>query len=145
TQYGLLLDPHRTVATLSVGERQRIEIVRALLLNPKLLIMDEPTSVLTPQEVEQLFGVLRQLAAEGCSILYISHKLHEIKALCDTATILRGGKLVDTCDPRVETSRSMAEKMIGSNLRDIIKPEGRSFGPAKLVVNALSTRKGGHF
>ncbi|MBF0677562.1 MAG: ABC transporter ATP-binding protein [Devosia sp.] len=143
--YGLALDPHRTVATLSVGERQRIEIVRALLLNPKLLIMDEPTSVLTPQEVEQLFGVLRQLAAEGCSILYISHKLHEIKALCDTATILRGGKLVDTCDPRVETSRSMAEKMIGSNLRDIIKPEGRSFGPAKLVVNALSTRKGGHF
>ena len=66
--------------------------MRALLLNPKLLIMDEPTSVLTPQEVEQLFVVLRQLAAEGCSILYISHKLHEIKALCDTATILRGGK-----------------------------------------------------
>jgi len=143
--YGLLLDPHRTVATLSVGERQRIEIVRALLLNPKLLIMDEPTSVLTPQEVEQLFTVLRQLASEGCSILYISHKLHEIKALCDNATILRGGKLVDTCDPRVETSRSMAEKMIGSNLRDIVKPAGRSFGDAKLVVNRLSTVKGGHF
>ena len=92
--YQLKLDPRRIVSTLSVGERQRIEIVRALLLNPRLLIMDEPTSVLTPQEVEQLFETLRQLAAGGCSILYISHKLHEIVALCDTATILRGGKVV---------------------------------------------------
>lgn len=145
TQYGLLLDPHRTVATLSVGERQRIEIVRALLLDPKLLIMDEPTSVLTPQEVEQLFEVLRKLAAQGCSILYISHKLHEIKALCDTATILRGGKLVDTCDPKQETSRSMAEKMIGAGLKDIVRTEGRSFGLPKLVVSRLSTEKTGHF
>ena len=145
SKYGLLLDPHRTVATLSVGERQRIEIVRALLLDPKLLIMDEPTSVLTPQEVEQLFEVLRKLAAQGCSILYISHKLHEIKALCDTATILRGGRLVDTCDPRQETSRSMAEKMIGAGLKDIVRAEGRSMGPLKLVVSRLSTKKTGHF
>ncbi|WP_414650102.1 ABC transporter ATP-binding protein [Devosia sp.] len=143
--YGLLLDPHRTVATLSVGERQRIEIVRALLLDPKLLIMDEPTSVLTPQEVEQLFEVLRKLAAQGCSILYISHKLHEIKALCDTATILRGGKLVDTCDPRQETSRSMAEKMIGAGLKDIVRVGERTLGAAKLVVSRLSTHKAGHF
>src|SRR5690606_37633967 len=125
-------------STLSVGERQRIEIVRALLLEPRLLIMDEPTSVLTPQEVEQLFVVLRRLAGEGCSILYISHKLHEIKALCDTATILRGGRVVDTCDPQEETSRSMAEKMIGTNLRDIVKAEGRSFGGPRLAVNNLS-------
>ncbi|HEV7292545.1 MAG TPA: ABC transporter ATP-binding protein [Devosia sp.] len=145
TTYGLLLDPYRTVATLSVGERQRIEIVRALLLDPQLLIMDEPTSVLTPQEVDQLFEVLRKLAAQGCSILYISHKLHEIKALCDTATILRGGKLVDTCDPRQETSRSMAEKMIGAGLKDIVRAEGRSIGEAKLVVSHLSTKKLGHF
>ncbi|WP_240230210.1 ABC transporter ATP-binding protein [Devosia lacusdianchii] len=145
TKYGLLLDPHRTVATLSVGERQRIEIVRALLLDPKLLIMDEPTSVLTPQEVEQLFEVLRKLAAQGCSILYISHKLHEIKALCDTATILRGGKLVDTCDPKQETSRSMAEKMIGAGLKDIVRASGRTLGQPKLVVSRLSTAKTGHF
>lgn len=143
--YGLLLDPHRTVATLSVGERQRIEIVRALLLDPELLIMDEPTSVLTPQEVEQLFAVLRKLASEGCSILYISHKLHEIKALCETATILRGGKLVDTCDPRQETSRSMAEKMIGTGLKDIVRAEGRTIGAPKLVVSRLSTKRTGHF
>lgn len=145
TQYGLKLDPQRTVSTLSVGERQRIEIVRALLLNPSLLIMDEPTSVLTPQEVEQLFVVLRQLAREGCSILYISHKLHEIKALCETATILRGGRLVDTLDPRVETSRSMAEKMIGAGLKEISKPTGRSFGQEKLVVNRLSIAGAGPF
>lgn len=137
-QYGLKLEPHRTVSTLSVGERQRIEIVRALLLNPDLLIMDEPTSVLTPQEVEQLFVVLRQLASEGRSILYISHKLHEIKALCDTATILRGGKLVDTCNPKEETSRSMAEKMIGGSLKDIQKSEGRSFGQDMMIVNKLT-------
>jgi ABC-type uncharacterized transport system ATPase subunit len=145
TQYGLALDPHRTVATLSVGERQRIEIVRALLLEPKLLIMDEPTSVLTPQEVEQLFEVLRKLAAEGCSILYISHKLHEIKALCDTATILRGGRLVDTCDPKQETSRSMAEKMIGTGLKDIVRAESRVMGQPKLHVNGLSMPAPGHF
>ncbi len=144
-QYGLKLEPHRVVSTLSVGERQRIEIVRALLLNPKLLIMDEPTSVLTPQEVDQLFVVLRQLAAEGCSILYISHKLHEIKALCDTATILRGGKLVDTCDPKVETSRSMAEKMIGAGLKDVKKVAGRTFGAEKLVVKGLSHAATSHF
>jgi ABC-type uncharacterized transport system ATPase subunit len=144
-QYGLRLDPQRVVADLSVGERQRIEIVRALLLNPTLLIMDEPTSVLTPQEVDQLFVVLRQLAKEGCSILYISHKLHEIKALCETATILRGGRLVDTCDPRVETSRSMAEKMIGGNLKTIQKPAGREFGDEKFVVNKLSLDGIGHF
>ncbi len=144
-QYGLKLEPHRIVSTLSVGERQRIEIVRALLLNPKLLIMDEPTSVLTPQEVEQLFIVLRQLASEGCSILYISHKLHEIKALCDTATILRGGKLVDTCDPAVETSRSMAEKMIGGNLKEISRGVGRAVGADKLVVKGLNVPKDGPF
>ena len=112
---GCKLDPKRIVSTLSVGERQRIEIVRALLLNPSLLIMDEPTSVLTPQEVEQLFETLRKLAAGGCSILYISHKLHEIIALCDIATILRGGKVVAECDPKKETSKSMAELMIGAN------------------------------
>ena len=144
-QYGLKLEPHRIVSTLSVGERQRIEIVRALLLNPNLLIMDEPTSVLTPQEVGQLFVVLRKLASEGCSILYISHKLHEIKALCDTATILRGGRLVDTCNPAVETSRSMAEKMIGGNLKDIQRGAGRSFGAEKLVVSGLDVAKDGPF
>ena len=143
--YHLKLDPRRVVSTLSVGERQRIEIVRALLLNPRLLIMDEPTSVLTPQEVEQLFETLRKLAASGCSILYISHKLHEIVALCDTATILRGGKVVAHCDPKRETSRSMAEMMIGANLKEIAKPMSRGFGPPKLSAQGLNLPKPSEF
>src|SRR5919106_525615 len=106
--YGLPLDPAREVHTLSVGERQRIEIVRCLLQNPKLLIMDEPTSVLTPQEVERLFATLRQLAAEDCSILYISHKLEEIKALCQRATIMRQGRVGAGCDPARESAGGIA-------------------------------------
>src|SRR5208282_2317643 len=104
-KYGLPLSPDQTVHDLSVGERQRIEIVRCLLQNPQLLIMDEPTSVLTPQEVDILFATLRRLAAEGCSILYISHKLEEIKALCERATILRLGRVVAEFDPRQESAQ----------------------------------------
>ena len=114
--YGLPLDPSRMVGDLSAGERQRVEIIRCLLQDPKLLIMDEPTSVLTPQEVEILFKTLRQLAAEGTAILYISHKLEEIRALCDTATILRRGRVVGTCTPRDRTAREMAELMVGAVL-----------------------------
>jgi ABC-type uncharacterized transport system ATPase subunit len=136
--YGLPLDPARHVRTLSVGERQRIEIVRCLLQNPKLLIMDEPTSVLTPQEVERLFATLRQLAAEDCSILYISHKLEEIKALCHRATILRQGRVVAECDPARESARSMAELMIGSELGGISRPRKRESGEPRLTIDGLS-------
>ena len=90
--YGLPLDPGAAVHTLSVGERQRVEIVRCLLQEPKLIIMDEPTSVLTPQEADDLFVTLKRLAGEGRSVLYISHRLEEVKRLCHTATILRHGK-----------------------------------------------------
>ncbi|WP_380053704.1 ABC transporter ATP-binding protein [Falsihalocynthiibacter sp. SS001] len=114
--YGLPLDPDRLVGELSAGERQRVEIIRCLLQNPKILIMDEPTSVLTPQEVEILFTTLRKLSAEGTAILYISHKLDEIRSLCDSATILRLGKVVDICDPREKSSRELAEMMVGQTL-----------------------------
>ncbi|TKZ22195.1 ABC transporter ATP-binding protein [Shimia litoralis] len=114
--YGLPLDPDRTVGDLSAGERQRVEIIRCLLQDPKLLIMDEPTSVLTPQEVEILFKTLNKLKAEGTSILYISHKLEEIRTLCDHATILRLGKNVGTCIPAETTARDMAELMVGDTL-----------------------------
>lgn len=112
--YGLPLDPARPVHTLGVGERQRVEIVRALLTQPRLLILDEPTSVLTPQAVENLFVTLRQLAAQGCSILYISHKLHEIRALCSACTVLRGGRVTGVCDPRQESNASLSRLMIGA-------------------------------
>jgi len=114
--YGLPLDPNRMVHSLSVGERQRVEIVRCLLQKPKLLILDEPTSVLTPQAVIKLFETLRQLASEGVSILYISHKLHEIQSLCDHATILRNGKVTGEAVPREETPGSLARMMIGREL-----------------------------
>jgi general nucleoside transport system ATP-binding protein len=113
-EYGLEIDPERPVHTLSVGERQRVEIVRALLTEPKLLILDEPTSVLTPQAVEKLFAVLRQLSATGCSLLYISHKLDEIRALCTACTVLRGGKVTGSVDPRGESNASLSRLMIGA-------------------------------
>lgn len=115
-QYGLGLDPERDVFSLSVGERQRVEIVRCLLQSPQLLIMDEPTSVLTPQEANSLFDVLNRLADQGCAVLYISHKLEEIRTLCHHATILRRGRVVAQCDPTQEDARSLAEMMIGKSL-----------------------------
>ncbi|MCG6202409.1 ABC transporter ATP-binding protein [Psychromonas antarctica] len=114
SRYGMPLQPDRLVATLSTGERQRVEIVRCLVQDIELLILDEPTSVLTPQEVEALFSTLRHLSSEGCSILFISHKLHEVTALCDHATILRHGKVSGTCIPKQETSKSIATMMVGN-------------------------------
>jgi simple sugar transport system ATP-binding protein len=93
---------------------QRVEIIRALLTQPQLLILDEPTSVLTPQAVDKLFVVLRKLAQEGCSILYISHKLHEIRELCTACTVLRGGRVTGVCDPRQESNASLSRLMIGA-------------------------------
>ncbi|HUR89149.1 MAG TPA: ABC transporter ATP-binding protein [Ramlibacter sp.] len=113
-EYGLDIHPSRHVHTLSVGEMQRVEIIRALLTNPQLLILDEPTSVLTPQAVEKLFVVLKKLASEGCSILYISHKLHEIRELCTMCTVMRAGKVTGVCDPRRETNASLSRMMIGA-------------------------------
>src|SRR6478609_1090563 len=113
--YGLEVEPERPVHTLSVGERQRVEIVRALLTEPKLLILDEPTSVLTPQAVTDLFATLRRLAKDGCSILYISHKLDEIRTLCDTCTVLRGGKVTgEVQNPANESNASLSRLMIGA-------------------------------
>ncbi|MDM0011623.1 ABC transporter ATP-binding protein [Variovorax sp. J22P168] len=113
-EYGLDIDPQRPVHTLSVGEMQRVEIIRALLTDPKLLILDEPTSVLTPQAVQKLFVVLKKLASEGCSILYISHKLHEIRELCTACTVLRGGKVTGVCNPQQESNESLSRLMIGA-------------------------------
>ncbi len=138
--YGLEVDPLRPVHTLSVGERQRVEIVRALLTRPQLLILDEPTSVLTPQAVEKLFVTLRQLSAEGCSILYISHKLDEIRALCHHCTVLRGGKVTGEVDPSQETNASLSKLMIGSAPPELAHRPARP-GATALAVRALSLPK----
>ena len=136
--YGLPLDPKREVWQLSVGERQRIEIVRALMQNPKFLILDEPTAVLTPQEADQLFIVLNRLKDEGRAVLYISHKLEEVKRLCDTATILRGGRKVATCNPQAETAASLARMMVGGEIKEVSAAASRQITVPRLVVNDLS-------
>ena len=135
--YGLPLSPERTVGDLSAGERQRVEIIRCLLQDPKLLIMDEPTSVLTPQEVAILFETLNKLRDEGTSILYISHKLEEIRTLCDGATILRLGKVIGSCIPSETTARDMAEMMVGTALKTPQR-SGHEAGEVVLELNDLS-------
>jgi simple sugar transport system ATP-binding protein len=136
--YGLVLDPKREVWRLSVGERQRVEIVRVLMQNPKLLILDEPTAVLTPDEANQLFVVLERLKSEGRAILYISHKLEEVKRLCDRATILRGGKKVATCDPRRETAASLARMMVGGEIGEVRPASRRAISAPRLSMQDLT-------
>jgi len=136
--YGLPLEPEREVWRLSVGERQRIEIVRCLMQDPRLIILDEPTSVLTPQETEGLFETLGMLRAEGRAVLYISHKLDEVRRLCETATILRQGRVVERCDPRRETAGSLARMMVGAEIADVRRVRGGAIdGPVRLRVDNL--------
>ncbi len=142
--YGLDVDPLRPVHSLAVGERQRVEIIRALLTNPKLLILDEPTSVLTPQAVEKLFVVLRQLASEGCTILYISHKLDEIRALCDSCTVLRGGRVTGECVPANESNASLSRMMIGFEPRPLSRTAMQT-GESHLLMHNFSKLKSDPF
>ncbi len=137
-EYGLPLDPERLVHSLSVGLRQRVEIIRCLLQQPKLLIMDEPTSVLTPQAVRTMFATLRRLASEGCSILYISHKLDEIMELCHSATIIRGGRVTGYAVPAEESASSLARMMIGRDLPVCSGGRPDTKGEVCLEVRGLS-------
>ncbi|PSJ64261.1 ABC transporter [Mesorhizobium soli] len=138
--YGLPLDPYSLVGDLSVGERQRIEIIRCLLQAPELIILDEPTAVLTPQEADKLFETLERLRSEGKSILYISHRLEEVKRMCDRATVLRHGKVVGHCDPRKETAASLARMMVGSEVQAVVRSpaEGSDRAAVLLQVKNLS-------
>ncbi|MET0790770.1 MAG: ABC transporter ATP-binding protein [Polyangiaceae bacterium] len=143
--YGLEVDPERPVHTLSVGERQRVEIVRALLTNPQLLILDEPTSVLTPQAIERLFETLRRLAKDGCSILYISHKLQEIRELCDRCTVLRAGKVTgEVQNVAAETNASLSRMMLGAEPLTLTHQE-RQPGAVVLEVSGLDLEKQDEF
>lgn len=135
--YGLPIDPNRYVHDLSVGERQRVEIIRCLIQKPKLLIMDEPTSVLTPAAVERLFETLEQIRSEGCAIIYISHKLDEILALCDRVTVLRDGRVTGECVAAEQTPASLARMMIGHDFEHPVKPEP-SVGTVALEVKSVS-------
>ncbi|WP_150495821.1 ABC transporter ATP-binding protein [Roseibium aquae] len=138
--YGLPLDPDAVVADLPVGIRQRIEIVRCLLQEPRLIIMDEPTSVLTPQEADRLFLTLQRLASEGCAVLYISHRLEEVQRICHHATILRHGKVVRECDPTRETAASLARMMVGTEVMGVsITDHEPAIGRTRLALRNLTS------
>src|SRR5919108_236103 len=141
-RYGLAVDPGAHVWQLSVGEQQRVEILKALYLDARILILDEPTAVLTPQEAEVLFGTLREMAAEGRTIVFISHKLHEVKAVSDRVTVLRGGRNVATVSAAEATPRSLAELMVGHGLGDGAPAEPRS--PGEVVLALKSYRETPH-
>lgn len=145
SDYGIALDPNSMVADLSVGQQQRVEIMRCLLQDPSLLIMDEPTSVLTPQETDQLFDVLRRLASSGCAVLFISHKLDEIKQLTNRATILRAGRKVAEVDTKQMTTHQMAELMVGASVEGVKTGAGQLDGEPLFTVNALSRPAEGPF
>lgn len=139
TDYGLPLNPQDVVADLPVGIRQRIEIVRCLLQEPDLIIMDEPTSVLTPQEADRLFLTLQRLASEGCAVLYISHRLEEVQRICHHATILRHGRVVRECDPSKETPSSLASMMVGSEITGVTTGIGKpELGAVRLGLAGLN-------
>jgi simple sugar transport system ATP-binding protein len=114
--YGLGVQPDRLVEDLGVGDRQRVEILKVLYRGAKVIILDEPTAVLVPQEVEELFGNLRELRSEGLSVLFISHKLDEVLSVADDVTVVRRGTTVATVDPREVNARRLAELMVGSEL-----------------------------
>jgi general nucleoside transport system ATP-binding protein len=135
--FGLEVDPLAPVHALSVGERQRVEIIRCLMTNPKLLILDEPTSVLPPQSVDKLFDTLRRLRDGGVSILFISHKLEEIRAICDHATILRGGRVTGKVDPRNHDAHDLACMMIGRDMPDPMPALPLSGGEKRLEIIGL--------
>jgi len=135
--YGLNIDCDRPVHTLSVGEKQRLEIIRCLYQRPKLLILDEPTAVLTPQETDTLFATLQKIASDGCSILFSSHKLPEVQFLCTQATVLRQGEVVAQCNPQTETPASLVRMMIGADVPASKQRKDQPPGPVGLQTNNL--------
>ena len=142
-RYGLEIDLDRPVHTLSAGERQRIEIMRVLMQDPSIIILDEPTSVLTPQETEGLFETLRRLAAGGAGVLFISHKLDEVRALCGAATILRGGRRVASANPRDVSAAVLAEMMVGESVAGLVHRHGRGESAAMLTLDDLTLQPEG--
>ena len=138
--YGMAADPKRPIWQLSMGERQRVEILKALWRDASVLVMDEPTAVLTPGEAAELGATLRAMAADGRSVIYISHKLDEVVAFCDEATVLRQGQTVATVDKLESVDRSaLAELMVGSSEGGYVdRPPPIETGPEALVLHGVS-------
>jgi simple sugar transport system ATP-binding protein len=139
-RYGLHVDPDATVGDLSVGEQQRVELVKALYRDAEVLILDEPTAVLTPGEVDEFFGIVRHLEEQGKSIVFITHKLREVLAIADRITVMRQGRVVGTADPQDATAQSLATLMVGRDvILEIDKGPARP-GASRLTVRGLEVR-----
>ncbi|MCC2687885.1 MAG: sugar transporter ATP-binding protein [Rhizobiaceae bacterium] len=139
-RFGLAVDPGATVGSLSVGERQRVEILKALFRDARVLILDEPTAVLTPAETDALFATLKLLVADGLSVIFISHKLNEVMAVSDRVLVLRGGRLAGARTTSATTRRELAELMVG---REVVSPAvpPAVTGPPLLILENVSTRR----
>ena len=142
SEFGLAVDPDARVGSLSVGERQRIEILKALYREARILILDEPTAVLTPQETDALFDTLRKAIALGLSIIFISHKLHEVMAIADRCVVLRHGKVVGQVETHATDRAALAAMMVGSAVA-LPKVETRPAGPVLMRLSNVTTRAKG--
>ncbi len=138
SRYGFQVDPRAEVWTLSAGECQRVEILKALYRGARVLILDEPTSVLTPQEAELLFGLLQAMARDGLSVIYITHKLDEVVAIAHRATVLRHGRVVDSIDVESTSTRALARMMVGREVLFRVEKEAVAPGQPVLEVVGVS-------
>ncbi|MEN6387592.1 MAG: ABC transporter ATP-binding protein [Candidatus Cryosericum sp.] len=134
TRYNFRVDPYAKIWHLSVGEQQRVEIIKTLFRGARILILDEPTAVLTPQESEELFGILREMKSEGKSIIFISHKLNEVMSVSDRVTVLRKGRLIGTVDTAAVTEGELAKMMIGRDVLFRLERKKAELGPEVLKV-----------
>jgi simple sugar transport system ATP-binding protein len=139
-RYGMAVEPRARIWQLSLGEQQRVEILKALYREARILILDEPTAVLTPQEADVLFETMREMAAEGRTVIFISHKLHEVKAVADRVTVLRGGHSLATVSAAEATPRSLATLMVGGELGAAGEARARTPGEAVLQLDGIWTR-----
>jgi len=137
-KFGIPVKPKAQVRHLSVGERQRVEILKALFRDARVLIMDEPTAVLVPQEVEALFKSLRELVAKGLSVIFISHKLNEVMTICDRITVLRGGKMAGTVDRIATSEKDLAKMMVGRETFGVKRQDIKTSGNPVLTIDRLN-------
>lgn len=137
-RFGIRADPPARVGALSVGEQQRVEILKALYRDCRVLILDEPTAVLVPQEVEALFATLRRLCADGIAVVFISHKLHEVRQISRRVTVLRRGAVVGTYATADVDDRELATLMVGRTIRPLQRPQAPASGVAVLRVEGVS-------
>jgi ABC-type uncharacterized transport system ATPase subunit len=136
TEYGLEVDPDAKIEDLPVGSQQRVEILKAFYRNADVLILDEPTAVLTPQEAQELFAIMRRLADDGKAIVFITHKLKEVLAIADRVTVLRHGKVVGTADPKTATETTLASLMVGRDV--LLQVDKRAAKPGKPVLEVAN-------